>query len=139
MTRKAKVKPPSPQRSAIMRAIKSQDTGPERALRKMLWPLARGYRLQARELPGTPDVVYRGRRLAIFVHGCFWHGHDCVRGSRAPKTNVAFWRAKIARNRARDAEAMEELKAMGWRAMEIFECELALEAKVRKRLKRRLS
>lgn len=139
MTRKPHLKKPTAQRSAIMRAIKSRDTGPERALRKLLWPIAPFYRLQARDLPGTPDVVYRSRRLAIFVHGCFWHGHDCARGRRRPKTNVEFWRAKIARNARRDAEAVEELRAMGWRAQSVFECELADEAMVRSRLKRALA
>jgi len=139
MTRKPRVLKPSAQRSAIMRAIKSRDTGPERRLRKLLWPIAPFYRLQARDLPGTPDVVYRPRGLAIFMHGCFWHGHDCARGRRQPKTNVEFWRGKIARNARRDAEAVEELRAMGWRALTIFECELAEEAKVRRRLKRALA
>jgi len=139
MTRKPRLKKPTPQRSAIMRAIKSRDTGPERDLRRLLWPIAPFYRLQARELPGTPDVVYRPRRLAIFMHGCFWHGHDCARGRRRPKTNAAFWRAKIARNTRRDAVALEELSAMGWRSLTIFECELADEGKVRRRLKRALS
>ena len=138
MTRKTRLKKPSPQRSAIMRAIKSRDTGPERRLRAILWPMAPFYRLQARELPGTPDVVYRPRRLAIFMHGCFWHGHDCPRGSRLPKTNASFWRAKIARNRQRDREALEELRAMGWRTLTVFECELAQEATLRRKLKRAL-
>ena len=138
MTRKTRLKKPSPQRSAIMRAIKSRDTGPERRLRAILWPMAPFYRLQARDLPGTPDVVYRPRRLAIFMHGCFWHGHDCPRGSRLPKTNASFWRAKIARNRQRDREALEELRAMGWRTLTVFECELAQEATLRRKLKRAL-
>jgi len=139
MTRAPRLTKPSAQRSSIMRAIKSRDTGPERALRRLLWPLARGYRLHARELPGTPDVVYRQRKLAIFMHGCFWHGHDCARGSRQPKANAAYWRKKIARNRARDEEAVEELRAMGWRTLEIFECALTGEAKLRARLKRALA
>jgi DNA mismatch endonuclease, patch repair protein len=122
-----------------MRAVKSRNTGPERALRNMLWPIARGYRLHANDLPGSPDVVYRQRRLAIFMHGCFWHGHDCARGSRTPKTNAAYWREKIARNRARDVNALEELRAMGWRSLVIFECELGDVSRLRARLKRRLT
>ena len=85
-----------------MRAVKSRDTSPELAVRALLRPIAPGYRLHRGDLPGKPDVVYVSRKLAIFVHGCFWHGHDCPRGARAPKTNAAYWRAKIARNRARD-------------------------------------
>ncbi len=94
---------PSPERSAVMRAVKSRDTGPELAVRAMLRSLAPGYRLHRADLPGKPDIVYGRRRLAIFVHGCFWHGHDCPRGARMPKDNADYWREKIARNRARDA------------------------------------
>ena len=86
-----------------MRAVKSRDTGPEIAVRAMLRAIAPGYRLCRADLPGKPDIVYGRRKLAIFVHGCFWHGHDCPRGARMPKTNADYWRAKIARNRARDA------------------------------------
>ena len=74
---------PSPERSAIMRAVKSRDTQPELVVRKLLWSIAPGYRLYRADLPGKPDIVYARRRLAIFVHGCFWHGHDCARGARA--------------------------------------------------------
>ena len=125
---------PSPERSAIMRAVKSRDTGPELAVRKMLRPLAPGYRLNRADLPGKPDIVYGSRRLAIFVHGCFWHGHDCPRGARMPKANADYWRQKIARNRARDAKTVEALEAMGWRALAIFECELKEPAALRARL-----
>ncbi len=111
-------------RSAMMRAVKSQDTGPERALRKMLRAMAPGYRLHRADLPGKPDVVYASRRLAIFMHGCFWHGHDCKRGARPPKNNADYWRGKIARNRARDEKNVIALQALGWRALTIFECEL---------------
>jgi DNA mismatch endonuclease (patch repair protein) len=111
-------------RSAVMRAVKSRDTGAELAVRAILRALAPGYRLHRADLPGKPDIVYRRLKLAIFVHGCFWHGHDCARGARLPKTNMNYWRAKIARNRARDATTLEALKAMGWRALAIYECEL---------------
>src|SRR5579871_574341 len=90
-------------RSAVMRAVKSHDTGPEREVRAILHGLAPGYRLQRADLPGKPDIVYAGRKLVIFVHGCFWHGHDCPRGARMPKANAEYWRAKIGRNRVRDA------------------------------------
>ena len=111
-------------RSAVMRAVKSRDTGPERAVRAMLRTIAPGYRLQRSDLPGKPDIVYAGRKLAIFVHGCFWHGHNCPRGARAPKANADYWRTKIARNRARDERALADYVAMGWRALVIHECEL---------------
>jgi DNA mismatch endonuclease (patch repair protein) len=116
--------PPSPERSATMRAVKSRDTAPERAVRKLLAGIARGYRLHRADLPGTPDIVYGRRKLAIFVHGCFWHGHDCARGARAPKTNAEYWRGKIARNRARDARVAEELRELGWRTLVVHECAL---------------
>ena len=117
-----------------MRAVKSRDTGPELAVRKLLRAFAPGYRLHRADLPGKPDIVYGGRRLAIFVHGCFWHGHDCARGARAPKQNAAYWQAKIARNRARDARHLAALAALGWRAEVVFECELRQPAVVARRL-----
>ncbi|MGD0561508.1 MAG: very short patch repair endonuclease [Roseiarcus sp.] len=125
---------PSPERSAVMRAVKSRDTGPELAVRAILRSLAPGYRLHRADLPGKPDIVYASRRLAIFVHGCFWHGHDCPRGARMPKNNADYWREKIARNRARDARSVAALEAMGWRALVIFECALKDPAALRARL-----
>ena len=119
-----RLRAPSPARSAIMRAVKSQDTAPERAVRKLLWAFAPGYRLNRADLPGKPDIVYGRRRLAIFVHGCFWHGHDCTRGARQPKANAAYWREKIARNRARDAAALQALAGQGFRTLVVFECAL---------------
>jgi DNA mismatch endonuclease (patch repair protein) len=107
-----------------MRAVKSRDTGPELAVRKLLRAIAPGYRLHRADLPGKPDIVYGQRRLAIFVHGCFWHGHNCARGARAPRANAAYWRAKIAGNRARDAANLSALAAQGWRALVIYECAL---------------
>ena len=115
---------PSPERSATMRAVKSRDTGPELVVRKLLTKMAPGYRLCRADLPGKPDIAYGGRKLAIFVHGCFWHGHDCARGARMPKTNRPYWQAKIARNRDRDVAHLKALAALGWRTLTIHECEL---------------
>jgi DNA mismatch endonuclease (patch repair protein) len=117
-----------------MRAVKSRDTGPELKVRELLRTLAPGYRLCRADLPGKPDIVYGGRRLAIFVHGCFWHGHDCARGARAPKTNADYWSAKIARNRSRDAANLLKLAGAGWRAIVVYECELKDAAALRARL-----
>ena len=114
----------SPERSAVMRAVKSRDTGPERAVRAMLREIAPGYRLHRADLPGKPDIAYGRRKLAIFVHGCFWHGHDCARGNRPPRDNAEYWRAKIARNRVRDAANLEKLAALGWRTLVVYECAL---------------
>ena len=107
-----------------MRRVGSKDTGPELTVRRLLTALGLRYRLQRKDLPGAPDIVLPGRRLALFVHGCFWHGHDCKRGARAPKTNADYWRAKIARNVARDAASLAALADLGWRAEVIWECEL---------------
>jgi DNA mismatch endonuclease (patch repair protein) len=80
-----------------------------------------------------------GRKLALFVHGCFWHGHDCARGARMPKANRPYWEAKIGRNRARDVEHRAALEAMGWRAVTLWECELKDEAEVERRLQNELA
>jgi DNA mismatch endonuclease (patch repair protein) len=123
------------QRSAIMRAVKSRNTTPELAVRALLRSFAPGYRLHRKDVPGHPDIAYVGRKQAIFVHGCFWHGHDCARGARMPNANADYWRAKIARNRARDEANLARLSELGWRALVIWECELkdgeALETKLR--------
>ena len=107
-----------------MRRVGSKDTGPELTVRRLLTSLRLRYRLHRKDLPGAPDIVLPGRRLALFVHGCFWHGHDCKRGARAPKTNEGYWRAKIARNVARDAASLAALADLGWWAEVIWECEL---------------
>ena len=107
-----------------MRRVRGRDTRPERTVRRALRALGIGYRLDGSALPGRPDIVMKGRRLALFVHGCFWHGHDCPRGARIPKSNTAYWTGKIARNRARDAAALAALDALGWRAVIVWECEL---------------
>jgi DNA mismatch endonuclease (patch repair protein) len=107
-----------------MRRIKSKDTGPERAVRRILTGMGVRYRLHRKDLPGTPDLAVGVRKVAVFVHGCFWHGHDCKRGAREPKTNVLYWRGKIARNRTRDAAATGALEALGWRIVVVWECDL---------------
>ena len=123
------------QRSAVMRRVKGKDTTPELKVRKALTRLGARYRLHRKELPGKPDIVMAGRRLAVFVHGCFWHGHDCARGSRVPKQNRDYWTAKVGRNVARDARSRAELQALGWRVETIWECELKDAAALETRLK----
>jgi len=121
-------------RSAVMRRVKGRDTRPELAVRRRIWRLGGRYRLNRADLPGKPDIVFAGRRLAIFVHGCFWHGHDCARGARVPKANRDYWVGKVGRNRTRDAAARERLVALGWRVETVWECELkdslALDARI---------
>ncbi|HZK99458.1 MAG TPA: DNA mismatch endonuclease Vsr [Caulobacteraceae bacterium] len=111
-------------RSAVMRRVKGRGTGPEVAVRRLIWSLGGRYRLNRSDLPGKPDIVLAGRRLAIFVHGCFWHGHDCPRGARVPKANRTYWEAKIGRNRVRDVSARAALEAADWRVETVWECEL---------------
>jgi DNA mismatch endonuclease (patch repair protein) len=107
-----------------MRAVKSEDTGPEMTVRRIVHRLGFRYRLHRRDLPGCPDLVFVSRRKVIFVHGCFWHGHDCARGARVPKTNVEYWTAKIGRNRSRDATAVKQLRRDGWGVLVLWECKL---------------
>lgn len=122
-------------RSAVMRRVKGRDTTPERTVRRLLTGLGARYRLHRKDLPGNPDIVMPGRKLAVFVHGCFWHGHDCARGARVPKQNRDYWTAKVARNVARDERTREALTGAGWRVETIWECELKDEAAVSARLK----
>ena len=123
-------------RSDIMRAVKSRDTRPERAVRAAACALgfARRYRLNGAGLPGKPDLVFAAMGKAVFVHGCFWHGHDCKRGAREPKDNADYWRAKIARNRKRDAASLEALRAAGWRTLVVWECQTRDAAALARRL-----
>lgn len=112
------------QRSAVMRRVRGRDTKPELIVRRLLREAGVGYRLGGMGLPGRPDVVMKGRRVALFVHGCFWHGHDCARGARRPKANADYWRAKIGRNRARDRASEAALAADRWRVLTVWECDL---------------
>ena len=107
-----------------MARVKGKDTAPELKLRRLAHAMGYRFRLHRKDLPGSPDLVFPKRRAVIFVHGCFWHGHDCARGARQPKQNAEYWSAKIARNRARDAKVQEALRAQGWRVAVIWECEM---------------
>jgi DNA mismatch endonuclease, patch repair protein len=113
-----------PLRSSTMRAVKSRDTKPEMIVRRMIHAMGKRYRLHREDLPGKPDLTFPRLRKIIFVHGCFWHGHDCKRGAREPKTNVDYWRNKIARNRSRDHDNRNKLNNLGWDVLVIWECEL---------------
>lgn len=112
-------------RSENMRQIRGKDTAPELAIRKLCREIGfSGYRIHRKDLPGKPDLAWIGRKLAIFVHGCFWHGHDCAEGIRKPHSNRDYWIPKIARNKQRDAENIADLKAAGWNVLVIWECEI---------------
>lgn len=120
----------SPQRrSRMMAAVRSKNTKPELSLRRSLHALGYRYRLHRRDLPGTPDLVFPARRCAIFVNGCFWHGHSCAAG-KLPATRIDFWRQKIESNKFRDARNLEKLVAMGWHGYVVWECELREEGAV---------
>lgn len=107
-----------------MRAVKDKDTGPEMVVRRLAFSMGFRYRLHRKDLPGKPDLAFIGRRKVVFVHGCFWHGHDCARGARVPKENNAYWVQKIFRNKARDQSNLNALAAKGWQSLVIWECEL---------------
>jgi DNA mismatch endonuclease (patch repair protein) len=106
-----------------MRAVKGRDTAPEMLVRRIAHRMGYRYRVHRKDLPGKPDLVFPSRRKMVFVHGCFWHGHECKRGARMPKANRDYWQAKIARNRARDIKNQESLHNMGWQVLVVWECE----------------
>lgn len=112
-------------RSAIMRSVRSKNTAPELSTRSLIHRLGYRFRLHRADLPGKPDLVFPSRRKVIFVHGCFWHGHKCPRGSRLPKQNANYWAQKIARNKTRDAEHYRALKLLRWRFLVVWECEIS--------------
>lgn len=122
-------------RSENMRRIRSKNTQPELRVRAVLRELGfTGYRLHRRELPGKPDIVFIRRKRAIFVHGCFWHGHDCLEGRRIPKSNADYWVGKISRNKARDIEHIKSLQCAGWKVIAVWDCELKDDSALRDRL-----
>lgn len=110
-------------RSRMMAGIRSQNTKPELLVRCGLHRRGFRFRLHSRNLPGRPDVVLPKYKTVVFVHGCFWHGHDCS-GFKWPKTREDFWRSKIESNRARDAEVLQRILALGWDAETVWECDL---------------
>ena len=123
-------------RSENMRRIRSEDTAPELVVRKTLYSLGYRYRLHCKDLPGKPDIVFKGRRKAIFVHGCFWHQHPGCSEAHTPKTNTSYWLPKLARNVKRDKEAEEALAAAGWKTLVIWECETSDAVSLARRLGR---
>ena len=112
------------QRSRNMAAIHSASTKPERRLRNALWHIGFRYRVNDKRLPGKPDIVLPKYHTAVFVHGCFWHGHKGCKYYTVPKTNTAFWSAKVTRNQERDQEVWRQLEAKGWFVIIVWECQL---------------
>lgn len=117
-----------------MRAVKGCDTAPEMFVRRVAFAMGYRYRLHRSDLPGKPDLAFIKRHKAIFVHGCFWHGHDCTRGARVPKQNTAYWIEKIARNKVRDQTNLAKLAALNWHCLVIWECELFCVITLKERL-----
>jgi len=118
-----------------MRRVKSKNTSPELKVRSLLQALNfKGYRLHREEIPGKPDICWIGKKKVIFIHGCFWHGHNCRRGDRQPKSNIEYWNRKIGRNILRDKENQEKLRSQGWDFIIIWECELRDTIKVTEKI-----
>lgn len=125
------------QRTVTMRNVKSKNTSAEIAVRQICRELGhRGYRLHRKDVPGKPDITFMGRKIVIFVHGCFWHGHNCPAGTNQPKTNRDYWLQKIERNKQRDAVNMAALEAAGWRCLVVWECEIKQRNEIKTRIGR---
>lgn len=121
-------------RSAIMARIRSKNTEPELRVRRAAHACGLRFRLHRRDLPGTPDVVFAKWRVALFVHGCFWHRHEGCRRASTPKSRQAFWQLKFDRNVARDRDKAEALGLLGWRVETVWECETRDDDRLRRRL-----
>lgn len=122
------------QRSLIMAAVRSRDTQPEMAVRKIVHRLGYRYRLHDSTLPGSPDLVFPSRSKVVFVHGCFWHRHPKCKYATCPKTQVHFWQAKFCANVSRDRRIRRELKKLGWTVLTVWQCELKRPSKLTERL-----
>ena len=110
-------------RSEIMRNVKCKNTTPEMTVRRLIYAMGYRYRLHQKNLPGTPDLVFKGRKKVIFIHGCFWHGHHCKKG-KLPKTNIVYWENKIKKNIERDKTNYDKLKKLNWEILVIWACEI---------------
>ena len=108
----------------MMSGIRGKNTRPEVAVRKLLFASGYRFRLHRKDLPGAPDIVLPSRRIAIFVHGCFWHMHGGCKSAKLPKTRSAFWVAKLSGNVARDLHAVTALNELGWRVLTVWECSI---------------
>jgi DNA mismatch endonuclease, patch repair protein len=121
-------------RRRTMQAVKSKDTAPEMTVRRLAHGMGYRFRLHRKDLPGKPDLVFPGLHKAIFVHGCFWHGHDCARGARVPKSNRDYWITKIERNQGRDRKALTALKTAAWETIVLWECQLGDQRRLQRQL-----
>jgi DNA mismatch endonuclease, patch repair protein len=112
-----------PARSAQMALVRSRDTKPELRVRRALHKCGLRYRLHYSRLPGKPDLVFPGRKVVVFVHGCFWHQHPGCAAARTPKSRLEFWTAKFTSNVVRDCKQRALLESLGWKVFVIWECE----------------
>lgn len=119
------------ERSLNMSRIRAKDTKPELTIRRLLFADGFRYRIHVKTLPGTPDLVLPKYRAVIFVHGCFWHGHDGCKYAKLPETHGEFWRDKISKNKERDQRVRQELVSGGWRVLTIWTCSIKNQAKVK--------
>jgi len=115
------------ERSKLMGLVKSKDTKPEMRVRRALFSMGFRYRLQCKDLPGRPDIVFRKYKTVVFVHGCFWHRHPECKKTRTPKSNVEFWEKKFEANCARDELVLNQYEELGWTVITIWECETETE------------
>src|SRR5688572_4811673 len=122
------------ERSERMGRIRAKNTRPELQIRRMLHARGFRYRLHRRDLPGSPDLVFPGKRKVIFVHGCFWHRHTCQTGRRAVRTRSEYWKSKFERNVSRDLRKEQELAGLGWDVLVVWECEVKETGGLRERL-----
>jgi DNA mismatch endonuclease, patch repair protein len=122
--------------SARMRKVRQTNTAPEQSVRRLLRELGVGYRIAPRDLPGRPDIANKANRWAIFVHGCFWHGHDNCSLATVPKTNTQWWTDKISANQERDARKEGTLGALGYRVCVVWQCEISEPAQLSEKLRR---
>lgn len=124
------------QRKKTMSLVRDKDTKPEMAVRKLVHSIGYRYRLHRKNLPGCPDLVFPSRHKVIFVHGCFWHGHDCRAGKNRPSSNKSYWISKLERNIQRDGENLRKIKKLGWNPLVIWECEIKNSEVLTKRIHR---
>ena len=112
------------ERSKQMSLVRAKNSKPELLVRRLVHRLGYRFRLHRRDLPGKPDLVFPARRKIIFVHGCFWHGHECRLGRRRPKSRLDYWIPKITRNNQRDQKTLRKLRGMRWKCLVLWECQL---------------
>jgi DNA mismatch endonuclease (patch repair protein) len=123
-------------RSWLMSRVRGVDTTPELLVRTLVRQMGHRFASYSQNLPGRPDLIFRRKKMLIFVHGCFWHGHANCQKGRLPKSNRAYWSDKVIKNRARDRRVVRQLRRLGWKSLTIWACQLSDRDKVEKRIER---